>query len=551
MQKNSLIDEKLLETIILHRKKGIKKNRGTDAVVYTRVSSQEQQSNGSLETQKKQCEQFAKSHGRKICKFFGDVYESAKTDERKEFKKMLTYVKRNMNVSWIIVHNYDRFSRTGSSAAKVSEDLGKEGVMIKAVMQDLDSSLPHGRMQENIVHTFNNFDNQLKSQRTKINTREVMEKGFWPYAAPKGYLNLKPKHQACYHEYVITEQGSIIRQGFKMILNSKLSNVEIIDRLKAKGVTITASNFRQVFTNPFYAGYVTGSLIQGRLIKGKHPALIDLKTFLKVQARLNETPIAGIPKESKHDEVPLKVFAKDDLTGLPFTGYQTKGIWYYKLKKADVPVNVNAKIMNDDFVILLSRFEVKNAKMPLLKKLLLQKVKQQLAQNISDTQVLKKRLTERENFLQKIEEKFISEQINQEVYNRQITIVNRDITEIRETLKSAVTNGSNLEIVVAKCLEISQSLSQAWIEHDYENKQRLQQLLFPEGIFYNKQKRVVRTPKINSVFGLIPQLDEPSGDKKISDSSLNRLKFPSVPPTVQFSNHFIPDLTRLANLMTA
>ena len=44
---------------------------------------------------------------------------------------------------------------------------------------------------------------------------------------------------------------------------------------------MTKSNFQLVIANPFYAGYVTGNLVEGQLIKGKHPALIDLHTFAK------------------------------------------------------------------------------------------------------------------------------------------------------------------------------------------------------------------------------------------------------------------------------
>jgi len=110
--------------IIQSRKNITKKLRGLDAVIYTRVSSQEQaDNNGSLETQKRQCEQCAKTLGIKICNFFGEPYESAKTDDRKEFQKMLSYVKKNRHISMIIVDNYDRFSRAGAAAAKLSEDL--------------------------------------------------------------------------------------------------------------------------------------------------------------------------------------------------------------------------------------------------------------------------------------------------------------------------------------------------------------------------------------------------------------------------------------------
>src|SRR5262245_28798513 len=67
-----------------------------NSVIYTRVSSKEQaENNTSLDSQKKSCEDFCKKQGYIIKEYFGGTYESAKGDERKEFKKMLDYVRKN------------------------------------------------------------------------------------------------------------------------------------------------------------------------------------------------------------------------------------------------------------------------------------------------------------------------------------------------------------------------------------------------------------------------------------------------------------------------
>jgi hypothetical protein len=44
--------------------------------------------------------------------------------------------------------------------------------------------------------------------------REVLLKGYWPYGTPLGYQNLKPKHRAVDHKYVITEEGKLIKKAF-------------------------------------------------------------------------------------------------------------------------------------------------------------------------------------------------------------------------------------------------------------------------------------------------------------------------------------------------
>jgi len=120
---------------------------------------------------------------------------------------MLSFTKKDKDIAFIIVYNYDRFSRTGPAAAQLCTELAKAGILVKSVTQDIDSSTPTGKFQENLFHMFNNYDNQQRSSRTITNTREVMQKGYWPYATPLGYQNLKPKHRACEHQYIITERG--------------------------------------------------------------------------------------------------------------------------------------------------------------------------------------------------------------------------------------------------------------------------------------------------------------------------------------------------------
>lgn len=116
-------------------------------VFYTRLSSQElAENNGSLEVQHKYCENYGINYQIRICTRFGGTYEYAKTDGRKEFKRILEYVCKHKNVSYIIVFNYDRFSRSGAVASQLSEELRKEGIIVKSVTQDIDTSTAIDRL---------------------------------------------------------------------------------------------------------------------------------------------------------------------------------------------------------------------------------------------------------------------------------------------------------------------------------------------------------------------------------------------------------------------
>ena len=345
------------------------------------------------------------------------------------------------------------------------------------------------------------------------------------------YVNLKKKQRACFHEYQITEEGKQLKKAFALKAEGKMSNKEIIAYLKARGATITDKNFRLIFSNPFYAGYVTGKLVDGKLIKGHHPALIDLKTFLKANNVLKQYPNVGKPKVFMHNEVPLKTFTKDEISNEPLTGYKTKGYWYYKTKKTAIPVNIKAEKLNALFVNHLSAFEYKKEYQPKLKKLLHEKLKEKLYQSVEETKIIKKKITEKEGQLEKVEEKFMNDRINKDLFDKYTAKYNQELSQLKAELQKCDLNGSNLEIAVEKCLAIAQNISSTWVESSYLSKQRLQKLVFPEGILYSKKNGAVRTIRANSLFGLIPPLVRVIAENKNGDSKENRQKSSTVPKT--------------------
>ncbi|MEI6811025.1 MAG: recombinase family protein, partial [Candidatus Nomurabacteria bacterium] len=84
MKKNNL--EMLLEKMIAGQYQIPNLRTGKYGVIYTRVSSLEQeQNNGSLDVQLKIDKEFASRNKISVRELFGGKYESAKTDGRKEF----------------------------------------------------------------------------------------------------------------------------------------------------------------------------------------------------------------------------------------------------------------------------------------------------------------------------------------------------------------------------------------------------------------------------------------------------------------------------------
>src|SRR2546423_14160557 len=84
-----------------HRGRGErgKQRMAEKAVIYTRVSTEEQVKGGtSLSGQKAACEEYCERQGYKVAKSFVEEGESAKTANRTELKALLTYCREAKDI---------------------------------------------------------------------------------------------------------------------------------------------------------------------------------------------------------------------------------------------------------------------------------------------------------------------------------------------------------------------------------------------------------------------------------------------------------------------
>ena len=109
----------------------------------------------------------------------------------------------------------------------------------------------------------------------------------------------------------------------------------------------------------------------------------------------------------------------------------------------------------------------------------------------------------------------------------------------------AENGASNLEKCLDFALQYSMKLTSVWASAKYVEKQRLQFLLFPEGIFYNRKKDECRTKIVNSAFLCIADLAGLSEDKKNCASEENSESANWVQLPCMKSNNFIKDLREI------
>ena len=84
---------------------------------------------------------------------------------------------------------------------------------------------------------------------------------------------------------------------------------------------------------------------------------------------------------------------------------------------------------------------------------------------------------------------------------------NEEISRSRENI-------SNPQLAIKKAVNLSSNLAATWASGDIATKDKLQSLVFPGGIAYDRKINGFRTAKTNSVFELISSLSGVIGENK-------------------------------------
>jgi DNA invertase Pin-like site-specific DNA recombinase len=410
-----------LERFISFAPKGNDKQaKGQNAVIYTRVSHVSQEDNTSLESQKSECERYAIRKGYNVVAYFGGTYESAKTDDRKEFNKMIQYVKKSRNVAYIIVYSYERFSRSGISGAKIVQDLMMEhGIMTLAASQDLDPTTAAGQLQQNMLFIFGKMDNDMRRDKTTTGMREVIRKGYFPFNPPIGYTNLN-KGRAVDQTIVVNTEGALLRKAFLWKANENMENATIVRKLNDLGLKTNEKTLGHVFSNPFYCGIIVSRLLPGEIIEGNHEAMISKELFLKVNNIVEENRHHPVSHNEDDQNLPLKRFMRCGKCDTPMTGYlvRKKGLYYYKCRVKGCGTNKSAKDAHEQFKTLISVFDINIDARELLGEWLKELFMVALEDQLENQRLLKAKMTEVNQRIEVVEERHAIGEIDRELFTK-------------------------------------------------------------------------------------------------------------------------------------
>lgn len=451
-------------------------------LIYIRVSTKEQVEGYSLDYQEKICREYCERQSWDVIKVFREQGESAKTADRTELLNLLKFCHENKGkVDILLVHKLDRFSRNTTDHTAVRAALLKVGVKLRSVSESIDDS-PAGKLMENIFSSIAQFDNDVRSERTKAGMLEKLRQGHWPWKAPLGYKNtptglVVDKERS---ELITGAFETYIRGGYNFAQLTKLVNLRGLRTEKNK--KITPQYLLKIIKNKLYMGVVSA---WGEEHPAMHEAIITKDTFYKAEAiRLGKSSQINIPHMSKNPTFPIKNIAKCGECDKYLTGSWSKGrskkYPYYHCVCGGT--RVKKELLENNFYELIKTIQPNQELKELFKVLLVKIWEKKNSENIIALQKIDNEI----NKIRELKKKLIQKNIEGVISDKDYKEISKAYDEqllIKEVERSDYRSSeSNLDHMIALVESIFTDISSLWFEASFENKQRFQALVFPNGL---------------------------------------------------------------------
>lgn len=503
--------------------KGKKQSRTetNECVVYTRVSSAKQMDGLSLDVQLKAAKEYVEKHKLIAREFFGGTYESAAKDERKEFQRMISYLKTTKcKISKILVYSLERFSRNENSIW-LSSQLRRLGIEVVSITQPIDTSNPAGIMQQKMLFIFGEFDNQLRRQKSMAGVKEHLLQGEWVTAPPIGYDIIKHNKE---RKIVANQTGMVVKKMFYWKAKERMPNVEIQSRLKNLGYNWNLRKIGEILVNPFYCGKMVHKALEGEVVDGKHEKIVSEAIFLEANNIMAEKKL-GLQTKKERPEIALKRFMRCAACDKPMRGYIAKdyNMPYYKCNTPGCKCNRNANELNNKFAGILSSFRINPDYIPLIKEQLYNTFQEHNASLQENEEAINRKIRELNEKMERLEERFILEEITSELYQKYKSKFETEMEEIEAQKASNKIEMSRLEDYIATSLEFTVNLPEMWALGGYNQRQELQNALFSGGILYDRQKDECRSTGHNEFITEIARLQGSFGNIPNVNNKINQL----------------------------
>lgn len=234
-----------------------KDNPSKRAVIYTRVSTDEQAEKGySLVVQEDTLRRECQKLGLEVAEHFQDDGYSAKNFKRPAFQKLLEYAQnKSHNIRYLYVVRWDRFSRNITESYAMIAKLAVMGVEVKCLEEQFDTNDPSSVILRALKLAEPEMDNKHRALNTRMGIERAKAEGRYVCGkAPFGYSWIRDQR----NRPIITPNldASFVLDAFQTYATGLYSIDHVWKQLVDKGLKISRSQFHALLGNPTYAGKI-------------------------------------------------------------------------------------------------------------------------------------------------------------------------------------------------------------------------------------------------------------------------------------------------------
>lgn len=254
------------------------------ALIYGRVSDDDQLKGLSMDVQKELCEKWADKNNFKIIGTYKDEAKSGTTTAgRHGLEDMIIRCQRE-RVDSILIIDTDRFARDEEDHFAMKVLLRKYGTRIIAINQPMIDESPEGRLMETMLIGINAFYSRLTGRKVRKSLEKKWQDGWWPGWAPIGYLNINIGTEDNPINIIEVDpvRGPLITEMFELYSTGNYSFLKLTNIMFEKGLTsrtgkkLSIGSTQQIIVNTFYYRWMKWS---GMEKEGNHKALISKSIF--------------------------------------------------------------------------------------------------------------------------------------------------------------------------------------------------------------------------------------------------------------------------------
>ena len=520
------------------------------AIIYTRVSTDEQNNGYSPSDQKDKLHKYCENNNIEIVGFYHDD-ESGKTFNRPQWINIMQFIKKNSGyVDNILFLKWDRFSRNVAEAYITIRDLKKMGVEPQSIEQPLDFEIPESKIMLAIYLAAPEVDNDRRALNIFHGIRRGKKEGRWLGARLRGYINTRDENNKPIMAPEGGQKEELVKRAFSEFTTGVYNIEELRRKLNKEGLDCSRNSFWMLLRNKGYIGKVLVPAYKDEAaywVDGIHTAIIDEKTFYAVQDILDGRK-KNIPNKNQtvRDEFPLRGYltcpqCNKNLTASASRGRAGGRFLYYHCGSG-CKERQKASVINDGIIPFLAEFKANPKATILFATILKQQLKQNNTAGKKELETIAKSIGKQKQRLKNAKDMMLDGEFSASEYKdmkleieSELEKLNRDEAQFRQGIE-------NYDSKIDDCLDLLLNIDEYYVTKNTEVKQKIIGSMFPEKLIFENNQ--YRTTKTNDVVGLICPKDKDLGKKKggkkfdLTNSSLQVEREGFEPPEPRSSTVF-------------